>query len=178
MEHLLTNLTASLTELREPSKVLARAGNRPVAILNRNEAIGYFVPKSAVTSADTSWRKHNWTARQHTLGWWAKNSVREIHWESRSGNGRTSLQTWRTLALRGIELHWNFHWLGATWTCPETKLGTLGQDCLQKWDRASTAAPTASELDFKYRWIEHHQLQDSWDLGQAIISYWAQLLYW
>jgi antitoxin StbD len=52
MEHLLTNLTASLTELREPSKVLARAGNRPVAILNRNEAIGYFVPKSAVTSAD------------------------------------------------------------------------------------------------------------------------------
>jgi antitoxin StbD len=49
MEHLLTSLTASLTELREPNKVLARAGNRPVAILNRSEAIGYFVPKSAIT---------------------------------------------------------------------------------------------------------------------------------
>ncbi len=48
MEILLTSLTASLTELREPNKVIARAGNQPVAILNRNEAIGYFVPKSAV----------------------------------------------------------------------------------------------------------------------------------
>ena len=49
MEILLTSLTASLTELREPNKVIAKAGNQPVAILNRNEAIGYFVPKSAVT---------------------------------------------------------------------------------------------------------------------------------
>lgn len=49
MEILLTSLTASLTELREPNKVIARAGNQPVAILNRNEAIGYFVPKSAVS---------------------------------------------------------------------------------------------------------------------------------
>jgi antitoxin StbD len=48
MESLLTNLTASLTELREPNKVIAKAGKQPVAILNRNEAIGYFVPKSAV----------------------------------------------------------------------------------------------------------------------------------
>ncbi len=47
MEHLLTKLTASLTELREPNKVIAKAGNQPVAIMNRNEAIGYFVPKSA-----------------------------------------------------------------------------------------------------------------------------------
>ena len=43
MENLLTSLTASLTELREPNKVIAKAGNKPVAILNRNEAIGYFV---------------------------------------------------------------------------------------------------------------------------------------
>jgi len=48
MESLLTKLTASLTELREPNKVIAKAGKQPVAILNRNEAIGYFVPKSAV----------------------------------------------------------------------------------------------------------------------------------
>ena len=52
METLLTSLTASLTELREPNKVIARAGNQPVAILNRNEAIGYFVPKSAVADLD------------------------------------------------------------------------------------------------------------------------------
>ena len=41
MEHLLTKLTASLTELREPNKVIAKAGNQPVAIMNRNEAILY-----------------------------------------------------------------------------------------------------------------------------------------
>lgn len=54
MENLLTSLTASLTELREPNKVIARAGNQPVAILNRNEAIGYFVPKSAVSDIEVS----------------------------------------------------------------------------------------------------------------------------
>jgi antitoxin StbD len=52
MENLLTPLTASLTELREPNKVIAKAGNQPVAILNRNEAIGYFVPKSAVANIE------------------------------------------------------------------------------------------------------------------------------
>ena len=52
MEVLLTSLTASLTELREPNKVIAKAGNQPVAILNRNEAIGYFVPKSAVSEIE------------------------------------------------------------------------------------------------------------------------------
>lgn len=53
MENLLTSLTASLTELREPNKVIAKAGNQPVAILNRNEAIGYFVPKSAIVDIET-----------------------------------------------------------------------------------------------------------------------------
>lgn len=52
MEVLLTSLTASLTELREPNKVIAKAGNQPVAILNRNEAIGYFVPKSAIADVE------------------------------------------------------------------------------------------------------------------------------
>jgi len=52
MEVLLSSLTASLTELREPNKVIAKAGNQPVAILNRNEAIGYFVPKSAVSEIE------------------------------------------------------------------------------------------------------------------------------
>ena len=52
MEVLLTQLTASLTELREPNKVISKAGNQPVAILNRNEAIGYFVPKSALSEIE------------------------------------------------------------------------------------------------------------------------------
>lgn len=59
MEHLLTNKTASLTELRDPKKVLDQAGGKPVAILNRNQLEGYFVPASAVGKisfepADTS----------------------------------------------------------------------------------------------------------------------------
>jgi len=52
MENLLTTLTASLTELREPSKVIAKAGNQPVALLNRNEAIGFCVPKSALVDIE------------------------------------------------------------------------------------------------------------------------------
>ena len=48
MQHLLTNRTASLTELRDPAKILAQAGSAPVAILNRNKVEGYFVPASAV----------------------------------------------------------------------------------------------------------------------------------
>lgn len=49
MEHLLTNKTASLTELRDPKKVIDSAGDQPVAILNRNQLQGYFVPASAVS---------------------------------------------------------------------------------------------------------------------------------
>ena len=48
MEHLLTNKTASLTELRDPKKVIEAAGGKPVAILNRNQLEGYIVPASAV----------------------------------------------------------------------------------------------------------------------------------
>ena len=48
MEKLLTNKTASLTELRDPKKVIEKAGDTPVAILNRNQLEGYFVPAAAV----------------------------------------------------------------------------------------------------------------------------------
>jgi len=48
VENLLTNKTASLTELRDPKKVIEKAGDKPVAILNRNQLEGYFVPASAV----------------------------------------------------------------------------------------------------------------------------------
>jgi len=52
MEKLLTNKTVSLTELRDPAKVLANAGDTPVAVLNRNTVVGYFVPNSAVAQIE------------------------------------------------------------------------------------------------------------------------------
>jgi len=52
MENLLTNKTASLTELRDPKKVIEKAGDKPVAILNRSHLEGYFVPAAAVEKID------------------------------------------------------------------------------------------------------------------------------
>lgn len=48
MEDLLTNKTASLTEFRDPGNVIKKACGKPVAILNRNRLVGYFVPADAV----------------------------------------------------------------------------------------------------------------------------------
>ena len=48
METLLTKKSISITELREPAKVLKRAGATPVAILNRNTVVAYLVPADAV----------------------------------------------------------------------------------------------------------------------------------
>lgn len=48
MQKILTHKTVSLTELRDPAKVLANAGDSPVAVLNRNKVVGYFVPSSVV----------------------------------------------------------------------------------------------------------------------------------
>ena len=48
METLLTNRTVSATELREPGKVIDKAGSKPVAVLNRSNVVGYFVPVGAV----------------------------------------------------------------------------------------------------------------------------------
>jgi antitoxin StbD len=44
--------TASLTDLRDPMKVIEAAGDEPVAIMNRNKVIGYFVPekRTAITA--------------------------------------------------------------------------------------------------------------------------------
>jgi len=48
METLLSKKTISVTELREPKKVLENAGSEPVAVLNRSNVVGYFVPVSAI----------------------------------------------------------------------------------------------------------------------------------
>ena len=52
METLLSTKTISITELREPKKVLDKAGSQPVAVLNRSNVVGYFVPVSAIEKLD------------------------------------------------------------------------------------------------------------------------------
>lgn len=48
MTRLLTPHIATITELREPHKVLERAGGKPVAILKNSALVGYLVPAEAV----------------------------------------------------------------------------------------------------------------------------------
>jgi antitoxin StbD len=48
MTRLLTNHIATMTEMREPHKVLERSGGKPVAILKNSQLVGYFVPEAAV----------------------------------------------------------------------------------------------------------------------------------
>ena len=47
MNRLLTKNIATMTEMREPQKVLDRAGGEPVAILKNSQLVGYFVPTEA-----------------------------------------------------------------------------------------------------------------------------------
>ena len=47
MTRLLTNHIATMTELREPHKVLERSGGKPVAILRNSALVGYLVPEAA-----------------------------------------------------------------------------------------------------------------------------------
>lgn len=47
MTRLLTNEIASITDLREPQKVLARAKGKPVAILKNSKPVAYLVPAEA-----------------------------------------------------------------------------------------------------------------------------------
>ena len=46
IQRIKANKTASLTDLRDPMKVIEAAGDEPVAIMNRNQVVGYFVPES------------------------------------------------------------------------------------------------------------------------------------
>ena len=48
MTRLLTNHIATMTEMREPHKVLERAGGKPVAILKNSAVVGYLVPAEAI----------------------------------------------------------------------------------------------------------------------------------
>jgi antitoxin StbD len=54
MTRLLTSRIASMTDLREPQKVLAEAQGQPVAILRNSRLVGYFVPAEAVSADATT----------------------------------------------------------------------------------------------------------------------------
>jgi antitoxin StbD len=47
MKRLFTNQICTMTELREPQKVLDAAGGKPVAIMKNSKCIGYLVPEEA-----------------------------------------------------------------------------------------------------------------------------------
>ncbi|MDO5612069.1 MAG: hypothetical protein Q4G14_02370 [Paracoccus sp. (in: a-proteobacteria)] len=47
MTRLLTNHICTITELREPQKVLDRAGGKPVAVLKNSQLVAYLVPQEA-----------------------------------------------------------------------------------------------------------------------------------
>jgi antitoxin StbD len=52
MTRLLTPHIATMTELREPHKVLERAQGQPVAILKNSALVGYFVPAEAISNTE------------------------------------------------------------------------------------------------------------------------------
>jgi antitoxin StbD len=52
MTRLATPQICTMTELREPQKVLDRANGKPVAILKNSQLVGYLVPAEAVTGTE------------------------------------------------------------------------------------------------------------------------------
>ena len=53
MTKLLTSHIATMTEMREPHKVLERSGGKPVAVLKNSALVGYFVPAEAVQETNS-----------------------------------------------------------------------------------------------------------------------------
>ncbi|MCB1342645.1 MAG: hypothetical protein KDK24_16560 [Pseudooceanicola sp.] len=52
MNRLHTNQICTMTELREPQKVLDRANGRPVAIMKNSRCVGYLVPEEATLDGE------------------------------------------------------------------------------------------------------------------------------
>lgn len=52
MTRLATPQICTMTELREPQKVLDRANGKPVAILKNSQLVGYLVPAEAVSGTE------------------------------------------------------------------------------------------------------------------------------
>jgi antitoxin StbD len=49
MTRLLTRHIASMTEMREPHKVIEKSTGEPVAVLKNSTLVGYFVPAQAIS---------------------------------------------------------------------------------------------------------------------------------
>ncbi len=47
MNRIFASQTCTMTELREPQKVLDRANGKPVAIMKNSRVVGYLVPEAA-----------------------------------------------------------------------------------------------------------------------------------
>lgn len=47
MTRIYANHIATMTEMREPQKVLDRSGGKPVAVMKNSRCVGYFVPVEA-----------------------------------------------------------------------------------------------------------------------------------
>lgn len=47
MARILTNHICTITELREPQKVLAASGGKPVAVMKNSKCVAYLVPAEA-----------------------------------------------------------------------------------------------------------------------------------
>ena len=62
MTRLLTPHIATMTEMREPHKVLERANGKPVAILKNSAVVGYFVPNEAVSHVE-----HRYATRDEVM---------------------------------------------------------------------------------------------------------------
>ena len=52
MTRLLTNHIATMTEMREPHKVLERAGGKPVAVMKNSKCVAYLVPAENVVTEE------------------------------------------------------------------------------------------------------------------------------
>ena len=53
MTRIHTKHIATMTEMREPHKVLAKSNGKPVAILKNSQVVGYFVPEEATDQIET-----------------------------------------------------------------------------------------------------------------------------
>ena len=57
MNKIYANQIATMTEMREPQKVLDRAGGKPVAIMKNSRCVGYFVPVEATLEEEPRYAK-------------------------------------------------------------------------------------------------------------------------
>ena len=63
MTRLLTPNIATMTEMREPHKVLERAKGQPVAILKNSAVVAYLVPTEAISAP----QEHRYATREEVM---------------------------------------------------------------------------------------------------------------